>query len=61
MYVQHACEGEQAAESNGPDSVAKTLNLAVSCQTGSKCTVHVTVCQLVNAAASQEQEIQTVG
>ena len=30
--------------------------LTVNCQSGSKCTVQVTMCQLTNAAASKDQE-----
>ena len=31
-------------------------SLAGSCQSGSKCTAQTVVCQLINAAASQDQE-----
>ncbi len=33
---------------------------AARCQSGSKGTVEVTACQLINAAASQEREVSSV-
>ena len=48
---------EQQTESDGDaHSEAETLNLAVSCKSGSKCTVQITACLLVKTAASQDQE-----
>ena len=49
-------EWSEWQKSDGECEQSRGKRSAVNCQSGSKCTIQATVCQLINAADSQDQE-----